>query len=302
MTLNVRIVKGSTVFHVHGDQAGAEGVYLAQGQVQGLYDSPVKTTWKAGAFQTGATFRGRRFEHRDLVLGFHIMETLTSWEFNDSEFRRSFDFEVDPWDPDYEPTIVEVETELSGVRKLDVLLHEAPDFDAPVDPIRQQHGNLILKLRAGEPFWYTDDIVSEFSGSGASGSGVVTVSNPSDQTAFHKWVLSPGNWTLPDREWSGPKGARSVVGSRNVNNIAVTQANGGAVVDLDRNELMFRDVNNTNLLAQLAGKFFEYPIPPYTPPVDLPVSYTGGPANLQVRIPQRWSRPWGMEMDLSGGS
>lgn len=296
MTLNVRIVKGSTVFHVHGDQAGAEGVFLAQGQVQGLYDSPVKTTWRAGAFQVGATFRGRRFEHRDLVLGFHIKETATSWEFNDSEFRRAFDFETDPWDTGYEPTVVEVETELSGVRRLNVLLHEAPDFDAPVDPIQQQHGNLILKLRAGEPFWYSDDIVSEFTGSGASGSGVVTVSNPSDQIAYHKWVLSPATWTLPDRPWSGPKNARTPTGSRNVSGIAITEANGGAVVDLDRSELMFRDVAGTNLLAQLAGKFFEYPIPPYTPATELPVSYTGGPANLQVRVPQRWSRPWGMEM------
>ena len=38
--------KGDTVIHVHGDKAGQEGVWLAHGQVQGIYDAPVRTTWK----------------------------------------------------------------------------------------------------------------------------------------------------------------------------------------------------------------------------------------------------------------
>jgi hypothetical protein len=74
--------------------------------------------------------------------------------------------------------------------------------------------------------------------------------------------------------------------------------NGGAVVDLDGNELMFRDANDTNILGQLAGQFFNFPIPPYTPPTDLPVSYTGAPGGgAMVRLvqPRMWSRPWGLE-------
>lgn len=293
----VRIVKGTKVFHVHGDQAGAEGVWLAKGQVQGLYDSPVQTTWKTGAFQVGSSQRHAKYLHRDMVLGFHIKETTTTWEFNDSEFRRIFDYEEDPYDASYQPTTIEVETDISGVRKLDVLMFEAPDFDSELDPQMQQFGNVIFKLRAGQPFWYQDDIRSTFTASGSSGSGTVTVTNPSDQIAYHKWVLTPATWTLPDREWTGAKGARTTTGSRDVSGITITSGNGGAVVDLDRNELMFRDVNNTNLLAQLAGKFFVYPIPPYTPARTLPVSFTGATsgATAELRIPQRWSRPWGLE-------
>lgn len=281
----IRIVKGDTVFHVHGDDAGAEGVWLAKGQVQGIYDAPVESTWKSGAFQSGSTYRSRRFQHRDLKLGFHIKETLTSWEFNDSEFRRIFDYQPDPWDDNYQPTTIEVETELSGTRKLDVLMFEAPDFDSELDPQMQQFGNVIFSLRAGSPFWYEDDYTD-------SGSDSVTVVNQTDQTAFHKWVLPEGTFTLPDLPWTGAAGQRTTSGSRAV---TVTVPAGGGVVDLDPQELMFRAADNSNLLAQLAGTFFEYPIPPYTPETVLPV-YGG---TVQVRIPVQWSRPWGLEMEMT---
>lgn len=286
----IRVVKGDTVFHVHGEQAGAEGVWLAKGQVQGLYDAPVKTTWKTGAFQVGSTQKAHKWEHRDLVLGFHIKDTQQPWEFNDSEFRRIFDYEEDPWDPAYEPTVIEVETELSGVRKINVLMHEPPDFDSALDPVQQQHGNVIMKLRAGQPMWYEDDYTTS-----RTSSGTVTVTNPTDQVAYHKWVLTPGTYTLPDYDWTGGPSARTPTGNRTVSGITITNSNGGAVIDLDRNELMFRDANNTNLLGQLAGKFFEYPIPPYTPNTSVPVVVSTG-GSVQLRIPQRWSRPWGLEL------
>jgi len=285
----IRIVKGSTVFHVHGDQAGAEGVWLAKGQVTGLYDAPVQTTWKTGAFQVGSTQRSKKFLHRDLQLGFHIKDTATSWEFNESEFRNIFDYEEDPWDANYEPTVIEVETEISGIRKLDVLMSEAPQFDSELDPQMQQFGNVIFPLRAGQPFWYEDDYTSS-----RSSTGNVTVQNLTDQIAYHKWILTPGTYTLPDYSWSGGPGERIVASNRTVSGITITEANGGAVIDLDRNELMFRDASNTNLLAQLAGTFFEFPIPPYTPATSLPVAISGG-GSVQLRVPQRWSRPWGLE-------
>lgn len=36
---SIRIRRGSQVFHVHGQNAGAEGVWLAHGQVEGIYDA-----------------------------------------------------------------------------------------------------------------------------------------------------------------------------------------------------------------------------------------------------------------------
>lgn len=303
-------IRGDTTFHVHGgSQQGAEGVWLAKGQVEGIYDAPVKTTWKSGAFQAGSRQKHRRWLHRDLTLGFHIIDTaFSSYAWNDSEFRKIFDYELSTYTVEPSYTRVEVETEMSGVRCLDVLLSDTPKFAADIDPQKQQYGNLILPLRAGQPMWFEEaDTTSgfhedSFSSGGSSGSGVVTVSNPTDQVMYQKWVLTPATWTLPDFQWVGQEGERAPGGdngNRTVSGITVTSGNGGATVDLDGQELMFRDANDTNILAQLAGKFFNYPIPPYTPPTDLPVSYSGAPgggAMAKILMPRVWSRPWGMEM------
>jgi hypothetical protein len=307
---NVRIVKGDTVFHVHGENAGVEGVWLAKGQVEGIYDAPVKTTWKTGAFQAGSNQKHRKWLHRDLMLGFHVVDTaFETYGWNDSEFRKVFDYELDVWEEDPRSATIEIETEMSGVRKLDVLMYETPKFEAETDPKKQQYGNLILMLRAGQPMWYeSHDTLSghwedSYSAIAQAGSGVVTVKNPTDQVMRHKWILTQATWELPDYQWTGARGAREPGGaqaSRTVSDIEVTALNGGAVVDLDGSELMFRDANDTNILAQLAGQFFNFPIPPYTPATDLPVSFTGAPVltGAMVRLvqPRYWSRPWGLEL------
>ncbi|WP_094359901.1 glycine-rich domain-containing protein [Mycobacterium marinum] len=300
----IRIVKGDTTLHVHGQQEGLEGVWLAAGMVDNIYDAPVKTTSKSGAFQEGSTPRNRKFLHRDMMLGFHVKDTVNySYELNDSVLRQVFEYKEDEWDPDPQPTTIEVETELSGVRRIDVLMYEEPQFIPDTDPLKQQFGNIVYKLRAHDPMWYSDTQVDQFSAETSSGSGFVTVENPTDNIMRHKWIFTPAVWSIPDVQWVGAKGERQpggTNGTRRLNGINITQANGGAVGDLDRNELMWRDANDTNIQAQLgATKILVYPIPPYTPARELAVSFTGAPAGgamVTVRMPQRWTRPWGMEL------
>jgi hypothetical protein len=299
----VRIVKGDRVLHVHGALEGAEGAWLAMGQVHGLYDAPVKTTYKAGAFQEGSTHRRTQKLQRDLELGFHVRDTTTAYELNDSVLRQMFDYELDRWDTSPEPTTIEVETDLSGIRKLDVLMYEEPEFAPDLDSLKQEFGTVIFKLRASDPMWYEDIVVDEFSDSGTSASGFVTVENPTDNIMYQKWVLTPALWYVSDVQWVGPKGARApggANGTRLVGGINITGGNGGAVGDLDRNELMWRDANNTNIMGQLGSTtILVYPIPPYTPPTLLAVSYFGAPpggARVELHMPRRWSRPWGMEI------
>lgn len=300
----VRIRRGNVVFHVHGENRGSEGVWLAKEQVGGIYDSPVKSTWKTGAFQIGSNQKARKYEHRDMELGFHLIETITNtYEFNESAFRQIFDYELDRWSEDPQPTILEIETTLSGIRKLDVLMYEEPEFTADLDPIMQQYGNLIMKLRAGQPLWYADNQIDAFESAATSASGFVTVSNPTDQIMYQKWILTRGTWDLPDVQWVGDPGERVPGGdnaARIVEGITVTDINGGMTIDVDRGaDLMFRDFNDTNALGQMGGtKIFNYPIPPYTPPTDLPVAYSGAPtggARAELVMPLRYSRPWGME-------
>ena len=238
----------------------------------------------------------------DLNLGFYIRDTTTEYDLNESAFRQIFEYELDPWDPNPPPTTIIVETNMSGVRKLDVLMYEPPDFDPDIDPMLNQFGNYIFKLRAGQPFWYQDDVISTFSDTGGSAVGAVTVSNPTDHRCYQKWILTPAIWNVPDLQWVGAKGARApggANGGRVVTNIIVSLANGGAVIDLDRQELMFRDANDTNILGQLAGKYFNYEIPPYTPTTNIGISYSGAPASgamAQLVQPRHWSRPWGLEL------
>lgn len=292
-------------FHTHGDGAGVQGIWNAQGQCRGIYDAPVKTTWKTGAFQDGSTQKAKKVLHRDLELGFHCVETRIpprSAEDNESEFRKIFDYDVDEWDDDPEPTTLHLETERSGERKLDLLLSEAPIFDPDQDPIEQQYINLLLKLRAGQPMWYEDDVIATFQSGAAAASGFIEVENRTDQPMRHKWILTRATWTLPDFSWKGGKYRRrpgGVNAARTITLPPITDVQGGAVVSLDSiNDLMIRDAHYTNLLPLLGGKFFQYVIPPYTPKQYLPISYVDAPAGgamAQLVQPQRWSRPWGLE-------
>jgi hypothetical protein len=304
----VRITKGDTVFHVHGPLAGTEGVWLASEQVHNLYETLVKTTWKTGAFQAGGRVKGVKWLPKDIALGFYIVDTFNEYELNDSLFRQIFDYIADPYDPDPTPTTIEVDTDLSGTRKLDVLMYEQPEFNSDVDPIMQQFGNAIFKLRAGQPFWYEDDAVQTFTSTSTNAAGTVIADNPTDQVCYQKWILTQATFELPDFQIMGARGARVPTGAnatRTVSNIVITAINGGAVIDLDGQQLMFRDLNNTNLMGQMAGQYFNYEIPPYTPQTELPVAYTSAPpggAMIQLVMPRRWSRPWGLELPPSPGT
>lgn len=149
---NVQISRGDTTFHVHGDQAGSEGVWLAKGQVEGIWGSgPVKTTWKSSAMEIGSRQVAYKRLHRDLNLGFHVVDTIShTWEYNHATFLAIFNFYPDPWDDT--PTTITIGTEL-GTRSLAVLMYEQPEVNTELDPSMQGHANILMKLRAGEPDW-----------------------------------------------------------------------------------------------------------------------------------------------------
>jgi hypothetical protein len=300
--------QGRTV-HVHGDSlSGQDGIWLAQGQVKGLWDAPVKTTWKTGAFTEGSKLRNVKKLHRDMDIGFHCIESPgRSMEENESDFRKMFEYQEDPWDDDPQPTSIGVETEISGIRMIDVLMYDTPLFEPDIDPIKQQYINLIMKLRAGAPMWYEPDPAtnkpyqSVFSSDATNAAGWIEVYNPTDQPMRHKWILTRGKWEIPDVSWVGRKYNRRPGGAyadRALSMPEITATQGGCWIDLDNSKLQVRDAHYTNLLPLMGGKFFKHIIPPYTPKTLLPISYTGAPAGGAMAIlvqPHNWSRPWGLE-------
>lgn len=299
------------VFHTHGDMAGLEGVWNAQGQVQGIWDAPVQTTWKSGVFQVGSTQKAIKRLHRDMTLGFHIVDTgETGAEDNESDFRGIFDYEDDPYDDDPEPTTIHIDTDRSGERMLDVLLYDTPVFEPEIDPIQEQYFNLILKVRAGQPDWYEfnpetgKDFKSVFEDSATDlAEGFIEAWNPTDRPIQQKWILTQATWSIPDVSWKGKKNHRrpgGTWGSRVIELNPITVIQGGIVISLDPKDLMIRDNNYTNALPSLLpnAQYFMHFIPPYTPRTPLPISYKDAPAGgarAELIMPHRWSRPWGLD-------
>lgn len=286
---------------VHGDGAGDRGAFLGEGQVSGIYDSPEKQVWKSGARQVGAKQRNRKIMARDMDLGFKCIETRThTAEENESYLVQAIGYGLDEWDDDARYARMRITTDMSGWRDLDIVQYEEPDFSPKQDPIKDQLLNPILKLRSGNPDWYEDDVIEPAVWTD-DGWQEVTVSNPTPRPMLIKWIATQGTWTIPDFSWRGGKGKRFPAGKHSQRFIrcdTVTASDGGMTIDLDPAKLHIRTANNTNMLARMGGKFFKYPIPPYTQPQTLPVYCEDVPdqgAMIQLVQPRRWPRPWGLE-------
>lgn len=308
MTINIHGQDGS-FWPVHGEDEGAEGVVLGQGQVKGLFPVPGRTFWKSTQRQTGGTMKGLWYDPRDLLLGFHISaQRVRGGDQEDimSRFRQALDWREDQWDHDASLAKIEVIAPSGSQRWLDIQLYEMDDFNPDIDPLVTQHANRVFPLRAGMPFYYEEPEVTtlEFTSDGA---GEIEVENPTDQPMLQKWIVTRGNWTLPDVSWEGPPyqrrpGVSKQTGrddrNRKIMLPPITTLEGGATVDLDAMSLMIRDAAGTNLLGRMPvpGRFFEYCIPPKTQRQTLPVSVTNVPAGgamVQLVQPRWWSEPIG---------
>ena len=309
MTVNVLGQDGS-FWPVHGDDAGAEGVALGKGQVKGLFTVPGRTFWKSSQRQIGATMKGLWYEARDLSLGFHISaQRVPGGDQEDimSRFRQAVSWREDEWDHDARLAKTEVIAPSGSVRYLDVQRYDRDDFDPDVDPLVVKHGNPIMALRAGMPFYYEDPEITTWSTTGSSGTGEIEVENPTDQPMLQKWIVTRGDWTLPDVSWEGPPhdrrpGVSKATGRDDRDRMIllppITALEGGATVDLDAMSLMIRDAADTNLLGRMPvpGRFFEYCIPPHTQRQTLPVAVANAPAGgamVQLVQPRWWSDPIG---------
>ncbi len=300
-------------WHVHGDQAGAEGVYLRQDQVDGLIETPVRQVWDANARQVGGTLRGMWRDVRDIGLGFIIQPkgSQTVGQVEDA-FRQSFVYRKDQWDWDAVLPRIEITDPVnSTTRSIDVQLYEQADFNPGTDFLVTDAALPILPLRAGQPLWYEDDIIEPWSTTGTSGSGTIDISNPTPEPMYAKFVLTRATaWVLPDLSWSGPPYAR-VPGtdkrtgrddsSRTILMPEITTAHGGATVDLDYingTALMIRSASDENLLGQMPvpGQYFIHEFPSFLQPTTIPVSVSGAPAGgamVQLVQPRRFERPIG---------
>ncbi|MEV6070274.1 phage tail protein [Nocardia sp. NPDC052001] len=281
-------VDGST-WTLAGSGRGREGVELGTAP-SGLYDAPVTTIWNQSAFQTGSSFGGYRTNKRDLVFGVNIFESAgRSWEAVDSAWRKA-------WAYDRDCTLT-VTTDF-GSRSLALRMSEQPDFKPVKDPHLKQLAKVVMTCTAGNPWWVESDATATWvspadtTGTNPARSGTVTVSNPTDQPMWLRWVVSaPGLWTLPDFSWAADNFAARTI------TLPQTAAGQDLTIDTDPMEEMIVARDNTPVWAQMNGVSFMYPVPPYTPATALPVTVDGAPAGASVLVVQarNWSRPWGLQ-------
>lgn len=290
--------------HVSGEKAGAEGVLLASKSVQGLWDAPVTTYGKSGRQQVGGSYKGKSNEWRDLTFGLHLFgdEVEGGWSRLESRVKRLFTFEKDPWDPDAKLARVIVSEPGRSRRLLRVQKREEPEFEPEDDPNLDEVDTMQFLLRAYQPMWEGRTDTESWSTTESADSGFVWVSNPTDQPLWHQWVLTRGTWSIPDFSWTGPEYARKPGGKyadRVLDLAPIDEVHGGARINLDPMRLDIESWSGTNLLGELAGRFFfRHVIPPYTPPTQLPIAVKDAPeggARAELVMRRRWGAPTGLQ-------
>jgi len=267
---------------------GKQGAWLGI-DVQGIYDAPVKTLYTSHAHQIGSDYQATRWLQRDVVFAVTIGNTPgRSWQENDSAWRKAWSYSKE--------TKLWISTE-NSTRYLKLRMSEQPQFHPEHDPHLTKVEKVIMTCVAADPWWYEADTVDQFVTDGVSGSGHVTVSNPTDQEIWLKWVCQgPGRWVLPDFSFGDNRFGRAQLDSARRISLPLQSAGQTFLVDTDPFEEQLRDPAGTQVWSLMNGVTFVYPVPAWTPEISLPVSVTESVAGagVQVRCPRTWSRPWGL--------
>lgn len=278
-----------------GDGEGDLGAFLLT-DVAGIYDAPVETIRNSHAFQIGSDFGGLRNLERVVVFGVLIdTSNGSTWQENDSEFRKLWSYTKDSklW----------IETEDSR-RYLKVRLREQPDFKPEFDPNQNRINTVTLTLVAGDPWWYdsedSDTWVSTVDTSdGSTTTGTVTVSNPTDNPIWLKWMIqAPGKPTLPDFSFGDDRFERGLIDDDRQIVMPELMAGEHVRVDTDEQANGGQCVSSIDsaYYMRMGGVTFCYPLPADTDEMLLPVAMSRAPAGvgIQVRCERPFSRPFGL--------
>ncbi|WP_147404003.1 hypothetical protein [Nocardia panacis] len=280
------------------DLDGDQGVELRPGPKR-IIDAPAKTFWIAGA--ANMHYQGRQFERRDPTFAVNIFATdgnPDTWRDIDSQFRRALGM----YDQQF---TLHIETD-DGVRHLDLrLLSEPTAYENGSWEGKNPHlyatSTLLINAAAEQPFWYADDFTFTWTTATGSGSTTFRAQNLGDIEVWPKYfVNAPGTWTLPDYSW-GQEGAyqrpANIDTARTVTLPALV-AGEDCAIDSDPDQEALVAANGSPIWARWNGNSLLYPIAAGTKPTAVPISVTGANANaaVTVRIPRRYSRPFGVSL------
>lgn len=270
------------VWNIHGSREGEQGIGLLAGS-KGFQEAPINAVWMQGAFQEGATYLGFRVEPIDPVIVLGVKgNSRQQWEANDSALMAALGT------PDEEFKLVARST--SGVRELALRITATPELVGDVDYSGQFFSKYIVQCRGGWPRWVADPSTSIFTSSTGTGSGFVTVSNPTDTWLYPQWACdAPGRWTLPDFDWEGGRWS-----DRTITTPTLSSGQDLTIDTYPANE-PYVAADGSNVAGRFSGVMFLHPVPPHTPPTEIPVSVIGGQpgASVMLRMPRNYRRPRG---------
>lgn len=299
LTLRLIGVDGS-MWDLAGPGEGAQGVLLRRGP-QKLIDAPAKTFWIESA--TGSHYQGRRFERRDPVFSVQIHHPDPDvWADIDSQFRMALGM--------YDDEFVLEATTSYGVRRLKMRLLTEPTAYGTAeyeggDPFNTRDSTLAISAACSMPFWAADDLTFSWSlPSGTSGSTTFPFENRGDVIVWPRYfVNAPGTWVLPDPSWgqklyatTTPPYHRGTLDANRTVPLPALLAGEDCSVNTDPDEETLVASNGALVQARWNANGLLYPIAPKTLPTNVTVSVTGASAGaaVQVWIPRRFSRPFGV--------
>ena len=272
-------------WNIHGRHAARQGVALLKGSKK-LWEAPIKSVWMQGAFQEGATYLGYKTEPIDLVLAIGVRgKDREEWQATDSRFIASMG------SPDDEVTLEARSS--SGTRSLTLRLMASPELAGDYEEHRNGVSQYVMQFRAGWPRWVGEADTSVWTSAASTGSGFVTVTNPTDTWMYPQWVCSaPGRWVVPDFSWGDDDQA-----SRLITTPTLSTGQDLTIDTYPANEpYVARD--GSNIAGRFGGVMFLHPVPPHTPPTKLPVRLEAGKAGsaIMLRMPRNYRRPWGGDL------
>lgn len=275
--VHVTGVDGSR-WHVAGEKAPTSGVRIDQNLLGLLTDTPVETVWQSGIGQIGGTFRGYSFAPREITLPVMILDSEgESWQRVDSRWRQAWSYTDD--------STIEVISE-GRARRIRARLHKTPEQKLE-ESSGQDRGasRMLMHLIAGDPLWYSDTVTEPWIFDGVHWTGSVTVTNPTDMPMWLKWtVTGPASIILPDFSFETREGFPGFEHQHRRVVLPHLRYKWDAVVDSDPTHEQLAVIGKPNFWM-LLEKPFLYPVPPHTPPTQLPLA-----VNPLPLLPEVWKR------------
>jgi hypothetical protein len=301
--LTIIIDAGNYQAIVCGEGEGDQGIRLAEvskGTMwEDLYDPPVETIYNSTAFQIGGDYAGMKEGMLEFQLAFKVRPSRDRiWRFNESRFRKALSYKQD----------IKLRVKIGSTHRwLNVRLRKNPKVKVIVDPNKIKYGLMLCTFVAAYPRWLENDTVDQFvteTDTTASGieEGALWVSNPTDQEIWLRFVTQGTEgivWHLPDHSFGDDRYDRAVEDEDRM--VQMCSLIDGEHVKVDTSDStkggQVVSSIDTEVYQRMGGKEFLYPVPAYTPRMQLPVFVENAPigAGIQVRCPRTWTRPYGLE-------